>query len=63
LHLLAEFFEARRAIRTHFVEHCLAAAHRQLGHRVLVGHAAREPQRIGQRIFDARIGPHAHAAA
>src|SRR5690606_33040479 len=58
----AEPFEAGGAVGTHAVEHRLAAAERQFGHRVLVSHAARQPQHIGERILRPLVGPDAAAA-
>ena len=43
-------------------DHALAAAHRQARHRVLVTHAARQAQRVGDRRRALRIVPIAHAA-
>src|SRR5690606_26202490 len=60
--LFAELFEAGGAVRAHAIEHRFTAAQRQLGHRVLVGHAAREAQHVGERLLGARVGPDAAAA-
>ena len=43
-------------------QHGFAATQVQTGDRGLVGHAARQPQRIAQRLILRRIGPHAQAA-
>src|SRR3546814_3218590 len=42
--------------------HRLAAAERQLGECRLVGHAARQPQRIGDGVLLPGVAPHATAA-
>ena len=43
-------------------DHRLAAAEVEAGERVLVGHAARQAQRVGQRLAARGIGPHPAAA-
>ena len=43
-------------------DHALAAAERQVGDRRLVGHRARQPQRVAQRRARVLVGPHPAAA-
>ena len=43
-------------------DHALAAAERQIGHRILVAHAARQAQRVGDRGAGVGIVPETHPA-
>src|SRR5690625_2879891 len=43
-------------------DHRLAAAQVQAGHRVLVGHAARQAQHVVERLLLGLVGPHAQTA-
>ena len=43
-------------------DHCLAAAERKPGHRILVAHAPRQPERVGQRQVGILIMPETRPA-
>ena len=64
LHRPAEGAEQRLGLAGSGIaeDHRLAAAEGDARHGALVGHAARQPQRVGERRLLVVIGPHAAAA-